>query len=102
MMYAYISGPITGTTDYKERFKAAEERVAAKLEPGWRVINPVEECAHLPQDAPWRDYMDVCLSLLKESDAIYMLPGWGGSLGATIEHLYAAGAGLPIYLLEAE
>ena len=36
-MRTYISGPITGTTDYKERFAVAEQAINAA---GYVAINP--------------------------------------------------------------
>ena len=50
MKTIYISGKITGTDDFKERFAAAESKL--KLQ-GWRVISPVKKCAHMSKDTPW-------------------------------------------------
>lgn len=45
-MRIYISGPITGTTDYKERFAVAEEKLKAN---GYEVVNPAKLAAALPE-----------------------------------------------------
>ena len=58
----YISGKITGTTDFVERFARAESHL--KLQ-GWRVINPVKKCRHMnPNATEWHHYMrrDICCS----------------------------------------
>lgn len=83
----YISGKITGTTDFVERFARAESRL--KLQ-GWRVINPVKKCRHMnPKTTLWSEYMRVCIRLLTRCDAIYLLRGWRQSKGAIIEQRLA-------------
>lgn len=90
-MTVYISGAITGTTDYEERFKAAEQQLR-----GHNVINPAAISALLPKDMPWSAYMEVMLPLLKYCDAIYLLKGWHQSSGARIELEYAIKLGLDV------
>lgn len=90
----YISGKVTGTDDYKERFAAAESRL--KLQ-GWRVINPVRKTAHMnPKTTLWSEYMRVCIRLLTRCDAIYLLRGWRQSKGAVIEQRLAVDLDLDI------
>ena len=57
----YISGKVTGTTDYKERFNAAAELLSRQ--DGVEVINPVAFSENLPVGSPWLDYMKICLPL---------------------------------------
>ena len=78
----YISGPISGTNDYMERFASMETRLQ---ELGYVVINPAKECAHLPDSTTWKEYMSECLKMLLLCDAICMLKGWSNSKGAKIE-----------------
>lgn len=85
-MRIYISGPITGVSDYRERFKAAQERIEAA---GHKVINPAELCEVMPE-AGWADYMDMCKMLLMHADALYQLYDWENSKGAVLEHRIAA------------
>ena len=87
----FISGPITGTTDYKERFAKAEEKLKAK---GFVVINPVRVTESLPEDTDWSEYMNITMSLLKMCQAIYQLDGCATSNGALIEHIWAANQNL--------
>ncbi len=83
----YISGKITGTTDYMERFAAVEKELTEK---GYAVVNPAKINANLPvPETTWEDYMTVSLALLETCDEIYMMPGWKGSTGAEIELKYA-------------
>ena len=85
-MKVFISGPISGTDDYKERFKAAEKMIKAA---GDIAINPVKLTKQLPEGTPWETYMKMTLTALEASDAIYMLTDWDNSKGACIEHAWA-------------
>ena len=78
----YIAGPIKGHADYIERFCAAQLDLEAR---GWIVLNP----ADLPAGMPAERYMPICLAMLQQADAVYMLQGWEGSDGAGIEYLLA-------------
>lgn len=78
----YIAGPITGTEDYIERFCEAQLHLERQ---GFIVLNP----ADLPEDMPEDRYMPICLAMLEQADAVYMLRGWEDSNGAGIEYLLA-------------
>lgn len=90
-MKVYISGKVTGTTDYLARFGEAEARLTRK---GYTVINPIAVTQHLPKDTTWQGYMAVALAMLLQADAIYMLSGWEKSRGADIERAVADALGL--------
>lgn len=82
MAVIYLAGPITGVPNYAKAFNDA----ATKLrELGWYVLNPVE----LPTGWPESAYMDVCLSFVRNCDAVLMLPGWEDSDGAVCERALA-------------
>lgn len=85
-MKVFISGPITGTTDYEERFEVAEKMLK---EDGQTVINPVKLTKHLPEGTPWETYMRITLAALETCEAVYMLEGWNDSKGACVEHTWA-------------
>ena len=91
-MKVYISGKITGTTDYMERFDEAERKLKVQ---GFEVVNPARENAKLPADkTSWRQYMGESLKMLMECDAIYPLPDWVESKGARIEIAVADRTGM--------
>ena len=89
----YISGKMTGLKDKgRETFNYAEERLRAA---GWKVMNP----ACLPDDLPDHCYMPVCLSMLRESDLVAVLPNWTDSPGAHMETSYATYIGKPVFTM---
>lgn len=81
----YIAGKISGTTDYAERFNAAEAALQAE---GNTVINPARALAALPE-LGWESCMKVCLSLLSLCDTVFLLEGWEMSRGAKVEKYHA-------------
>lgn len=85
-MRIYISGPITKDPDYKIKFARARETLQTD---GQTVIDPSELDIVLPADARHEEYMRVCLKLLDMADAVYLLPGWENSHGASVEYGYA-------------
>ena len=84
----YISGAITGTTVYMERFSKAEEYLTKQ---GFSVINPAKVNAQLPDDTNYEEYMKMSITMLDMCDSIYMLKGWSSSRGANRELGYALG-----------
>jgi len=92
-MKVYISGPITSTTDYMERFEKCQKNLEAH---GYEVINPALINSNLPESTTWDQYMDVSLVLLKMCDSIYMLPGWINSKGASLEYEIAKSRGIRV------
>ena len=89
----YISGRITGTTDYLERFREAEKTLVAA---GYSVINPAEFSAALPHDLEYEEYMQICFTLLDLCESVYMLHGWEKSSGANREYGYALASDMTI------
>ena len=104
----YIAGPIAGVPDFRERFAAAVPAVEAL---GYEVVNPCDippadhegECP--PGYDPGEDasghassacFMGADLRALLDCDAIYMLPGWQESRGATVERSVAVDCGMTI------
>ena len=86
-MTVYIAGPMTGLPDYNvAAFYAAELELKKR---GYTVLNP----ATLPRDLPDNKYLPICMAMIEASDAVYMLPGWNRSQGATAEYWYAVRQG---------
>lgn len=94
----YISGPISGTTDYLDRFKEAENDFYYNHVD---IINPAEVLNTLPTyRLEYKDLMRLCLDLLSMCDSIYMLRGWENSKGACLEHEFAIANNYKIFYQE--
>lgn len=97
----YISGKITGTTDYYDRFANTERKL---YKSGFNVVNPVRKTEHLVSKhealnlphPEWSDYMRECMLAIAGCDTIYMLKGWEDSKGARLEHHIAWELGMDI------
>lgn len=89
----YISGKITGTEDYMDRFSKAERKL---IEKGFDVVNPAGVNACLPKATTYEQYMKMSFAMLEMCDGIYMLDGWEGSAGAKAELSYARAVGKTI------
>lgn len=91
-MRYYISGPITGISDYKERFQMAAEILKQY---GHDYINPAELDKVYP-DIKWNQAMLLDIALLGFADGIFFLPGAGKSEGCRHEYNFAKSKGLSI------
>ena len=85
-MKIYISGAISNTDGYMERFAKAEKELT---EQGYSVVNPAKVNAQLPEDTTYEEYMKMRFCMLDMCDAIFMLKGWSKSCGANREYGYA-------------
>lgn len=93
MKKCYIAGKVTGLPDavYQANFKKADLAVSRM---GFEPVNP---CL-LPRDhdLSWQSYMREAIKALLHCDAIYVLPDWVDSKGATAEVNLAKALGLEI------
>lgn len=89
-MHIYISGRVSGTSDFYKRFAEAEEKL---LRQGYSPVNPVKNA---PLNKSWEYYMRQDIIKLMCCDSIYMMIGWKKSKGARIEHDLAKKLGLRI------
>lgn len=91
----YIAGPITGIEDgNKPMFNQAHLWLASQKAV---VLNP----SFLPPGlTTHQSYMNICLPMLREADAVLMLPGWHRSVGAKMEYDEARKLGIPVFRYE--
>ena len=96
--WVYISGPITNTANYVERFAEAEELLEKA---GYFPVNPAKFNSALPVNASWEEYMETSLCVLKMCRRILFLPGYTESRGALWEEEEARKLGIkPVELAE--
>lgn len=88
----YIAGPMTGLPDFN--YPAFNECAAALRARGFVVENPADNPE--PHCKSWLGYMRMALRQLALCDAVAMLPGWGHSRGAVIEHQLGRNLGLVV------
>lgn len=86
----FISGPISGVTDFKKNFSEAAKLIEKM---GDTPYNPA--VMDLGEDAMPADYLIECLAELLYSDGIYFLPGAEESKGSLIERAFAEYANIP-------
>lgn len=90
-MIVYIAGPMTGKPEENWQVFADAQEKLENL--GCIVLNP----AVLPDGMPADAYMPICIAMVQQADAIYCLPGWTDSLGASVEHMFALYQRKPIF-----
>lgn len=95
-MTVFISGKITDNPNYREEFAQAEKMINSYS--GLVALNPTI----LPLGLNNRDYMQIGLQMINNSDAIFMLPNWTESSGARVEHSYAKYLDMLIFYSEEE
>lgn len=92
----YVAGPMTGLADFN--FPAFNAAAAALRAKGWHVENPAEH--GIVDGAEWADYLHYDLGRLATCAAIYLLPGWSQSRGATLEVHVGTTLGMTLFYAE--
>lgn len=92
-MKIYISGPITGTEDYMERFARAEELLHAE---GHAAVNPAKVGAQLPEETTHGEYMKLSIAMLGMCEAAFVMEGWERSKGCREEIRHALRNGIRV------
>lgn len=91
-MKVYLSGPITGSPNYKADFKRIEDILK---EHNYEVVNPaadeyeIDDTENKFSDENWVNFIVNDIRLVSKCDAICLLPKWDSSFGAKIEALTA-------------
>jgi len=93
----YVSGPMSGIKGFNfDAFFEAAERLRAK---GHDVVNPAE-LDDGNTSMPWNHYLRRDLLLMLDCEAVALLPGWEGSMGARLERYVARRLWMPCKPLE--
>lgn len=98
-MKVYLAGPMRGKlNDNREAFAEARER--------WRKAGHTVFCPHAITDSfgqcdvNLRQCIQIDFVCIEHAEAIVLLQGWEGSVGATVELAYAHFLGLLVYNAE--
>ena len=96
-MKIYISGQISGLPleETRAKFENIENELVAQ---GYEVVNPLKN--GIPYNAPWEVHIAMDILLLIGCEAIYLLPDWAYSKGATLEKKIAEFTGKEIIYQE--
>ena len=97
----YLAGPMTGREDWNfpafDKHKAMIEGARS----GVRVHSPADPEDLNPDGSlkyPWETYLARDLAKIRgEIDAVFLLPGWNTSRGATLEAFVATVLGIPVF-----
>lgn len=94
----YLSGPIAGIDDFRERFQSAEFLLA---QAGFKVINPVNvDPINLgpgfEHEQIWVQWMRGDIAAMMQAHGIALLDGHENSKGAHVEKRIAFELGMPI------
>ena len=100
MMNVYLSGPITGTEDFKDRFEYGEAKLYQKFKDKARAVNPVKIGEQLPETISYEQIMQICFATIEACDIVLMMPGWKNSMGCNQEYGYALGLRKEVVLWE--
>lgn len=102
-VYAYVAGPMRGIPEFNfPAFDAARDEL---VKAGWAVISPADE-DRARGDEPTEDgegakhlsyYMETDLAAVAKVHAVFLLPGWEESRGATLEYFVARALDVPCY-----
>lgn len=89
----YISGKISGLSmlDNIQKFGKAE-KIVEKL--GYEPVNPLKNGV---EGDEWGKHMVADIKNLHKCQAIYFLPDWQDSNGATVEHIFAKNCGKKMF-----
>jgi len=106
MKILYISGPFSRIPSGFDEYHGIEENILTAsrytllaARKGWAPFCPHKNTAGFQhvKDINYEFWMEVCLTFVRKSDAILMLPRWEKSQGAVLEHDTALLLGIPIY-----
>lgn len=95
----YLSGPITGITNYKKDFEVIKIMLMQRGHKN--IVNPAELDGVII-NGEYEEYMKMCFALIDMCDVVVLLPGWEKSAGANRELGYAIGQGKRVFVWNEE
>ncbi|HLP84813.1 MAG TPA: DUF1937 family protein [Phycisphaerales bacterium] len=99
MKLIYVAGPYRAPSEWQVTLNIREAEAAA-LElwrMGYAVICPHKNTAYFGGAAPDQVWLDGDMEMLRRCDAVYAMPSWKKSTGATAEISEARRLGIPVF-----
>lgn len=94
-MRLYVSGPITGVKNYRDRFRQAR---LALQRAGYEVEDP--STYGFDEASPWAECMKYDIKKMLDCDGVALLDNWEASAGAQIERRLARDLSMPVLPVE--
>lgn len=97
-MKIYVSGQITGNTEFESQFQSMENTLNAL---GYFALNPVV-LDRVQSCSTWEEYMKRDIEYLVKCDGVCVLPNWQLSRGAKLEVYIAQQLKIPVYFFNGD
>ncbi len=104
MRVVYIAGPFRAPTSWgvAQNVRAAEVVGLLVANAGAMPLIPHANTAHFDGEATGQFWLDGTMELMRRCDAVVLVPGWEGSVGACAEKAEADRLGLPVFAYDLE
>lgn len=91
----YIGGQVSGLTpeQYHQKFEECRAFVEKNIPKKYQVVIPMDLCE---DDWDWSRCMEACVPVIKQCVALFLMPDWYRSKGATCERYIAEATGVRI------
>lgn len=91
----YIGGQVSGLTpeQYHKKFEECRKFVEKNIPKKYQVVIPMDLCE---DDWDWSRCMEACVPVIRRCIALFLMPDWYLSKGATCERYIAEAAGVRI------
>lgn len=93
-MKVYIAGKVSGLDPQTAEAKFENTEKALQLL-GFEAVNPLRLVKNSAAD--WTSAMKMCIAGMMTADAVYIMPDYVYSSGATIERSIALNIGMPLF-----
>ena len=96
--FVYLAGAVSGLTpeQFHSKFDTCRKWLEKQIPDNLQIVVPTDIC---DDNWDWFTCMEVCMEALKNCTAVYFMPDWTTSKGATCEKYVAEALGLELTFL---